>query len=182
MDAVTFFIASATLIFLYIPSPKRTDLHADGSKMKKSVWADIKEGALYIKRRPPLLWLLATFTVINFASAPIQVFVPLLLKFNLASDWQSNGFTFETALAVISTAGGIGGVVGGVLISAWGGLKGRRVYGVVVPILAAGVMMVVYGLSPLFYLTAAANFKPFIEPGISMSVNMRRTSELRSSI
>jgi DHA3 family macrolide efflux protein-like MFS transporter len=158
VDAVTFFIASATLIFLNIPSPKRTDLHADGTKKKTSVWADIKEGALYIKRRPPLLWLLATFTVINFASAPIQVFVPLLLKFNLASDWQSNGFTFETALAVISTAGGIGGVVGGVLISAWGGLKKKRVYGVVVPILIAGIVEIMFGLSSLLILTAVASF------------------------
>ncbi|MGA7730404.1 MAG: MFS transporter [Chloroflexia bacterium] len=159
VDAVTFFIGAATLLFLYIPSPKRADLHAeDGTKIKKSVWADIKEGALYIRRRPPLLWLLATFTVINFASSPVELFVPLLLKFNLAGDWERLGFTFETALALITTLGSIGGVVGGVIMSTWGGLKRKRVYGVVIPILLAGIVQIVYGLSPSIILSAALSF------------------------
>lgn len=159
IDAATFFFAAFVLFFLRIPSPIRKDLHAeDGTKIKKSVWADIKEGALYIWRRPPLLWLLATFTVINFASTPVGVLVPLLLKFNLADDWARNGFTFETALAVLNTLGSIGGLVGGVLISVWGGLKNKRVYGVIVPILVAGLAQVVYGLSPSIFLTAGMSF------------------------
>jgi MFS transporter, DHA3 family, macrolide efflux protein len=158
VDAVTFFFASGILLFLTIPSPKRTDLYVEGSAVKKSVWADIKQGALYIKHRPPLLWLLATFTVINFASSPVELFVPLLLKFNLASDWQSHGFTFESALALLSMLGGIGGVVGGVVMSTWGGLKRKRVYGVVIPILLAGVVQIVYGLSPFLFLTCGMMF------------------------
>jgi predicted MFS family arabinose efflux permease len=54
--------------------------------------------------------------------------------------------------------GGIGGVVGGVIMSAWGGLKRKRVYGVVVPILIAGVVQIVYGLSPYFFLTCGTMF------------------------
>ena len=53
IDAVTFFLASATLIFLYIPSPKRTDLGEAGHP-KKSLLADVKEGALYIWHRRPM--------------------------------------------------------------------------------------------------------------------------------
>lgn len=158
IDAVTFFLASATLLFLNIPSPKRTDLYVEGSTAKKSVWADIKQGALYIKHRPPLLWLLATFTVINFASSPVELFVPLLLKYNLAADWQSHGFTFESALALLSMLGGIGGVVGGVVMSTWGGLKRKRVYGVVIPILLAGAVQIAYGLSPFLFLTCGMMF------------------------
>jgi hypothetical protein len=158
IDAVTFLMAALVLAFLHVPSPKRTDLHVEGTTRKKSVWSDIKLGALYIKHRPPLLWLLLTFTVINFAGSPVELFIPLLLKFNLASDWQSLGFTFETAQATIYTVGGIGGVLGGVLMSAWGGVKGRKVYAVVVPILLAGLVQVAYGLSGALYLTAAMNF------------------------
>jgi MFS family permease len=157
VDAVTFFLASATLIFLYIPSPKRSDLGQDGS-LKKSFWADVQEGALYIWRRRPLLWLLGTFTVGNFVGAPLEVFLPLLLKFNLAADWGARGFTFETAMALLGSVAGIGGVVGGVFISAWGGLKRKRVYGVVVSMIAAGMAQIVFGLSPLLFLTAAMNF------------------------
>jgi DHA3 family macrolide efflux protein-like MFS transporter len=157
VDAVTFFFASATLIFLAIPSPKRTDLGQDGGP-KTSFWADVKEGALYIWRRRPLLWLLGTFTVANFVGSPLEVFMPLLLKFNLAADWAARGFTFETALALLGSVAGIGGVVGGVLISVWGGLKRKRVYGVVVSMIVAGIAQIVFGLSPFLFLAAAMNF------------------------
>jgi MFS family permease len=86
------------------------------------------------------------------------VFEPLLIKFNLAADWAARGYTFETALAVLASVGSIGGVVGGFFISAWGGLKNRRVYGVVVPMIIAGVAQVALGLSPLLYLSAAMAF------------------------
>jgi MFS family permease len=157
LDAITFFVAAMTLIFLYIPSPRRTDLGADG-KPNKSIWADVREGALYIWHRRPLLWLLATFTVANFTGTPVQVLTPLLVKFNLAADWSMRGFSFETALALLGSVLGIAGVIGGFVISAWGGLKTRRVYGVVVPLLISGVGQIVYGFSPLLYLSAAMIF------------------------
>jgi len=154
VDAITFFLAAIALIFLFIPSPQRTDLHsADGKK--KSIWADVKEGALYIWYRRPLLWLLGTFTVINFVFAPLGIFLPLLVKFNLAPDWSARGMTFETAFALIATMGSVGGVLGGVFISAWGGLKKRRVYGILLPMILVGTGMVVLGFSSWVYLTGA---------------------------
>lgn len=157
LNTLTFFFAATTLAFLDIPSPQRTDLRtADGTK--KSIWADVKEGARYIWYRQPLLWLLGTFTVANFISAPLGVFMPLIVKFNLAADWLARGLTFETAFALLSTVGSLGGVAGGVLISAWGGLKQRRVYGVIGGLIIAGSAMIVLGLSPWLYLTAAMVF------------------------
>jgi MFS family permease len=158
IDAVTFFIASATLIFLYIPSPVRTDLVESAGQPKKSLWADVQEGGLYIWRRKPLLWLLGTFTVANLASGPMGVFQPLIVKFSLTADWTRLGFTFETALALLASVASVGGVIGGVLISAWGGLKSRRVIGVLVPLIISGLALAVYGLSPWLYLTAAMVF------------------------
>jgi hypothetical protein len=81
-----------------------------------------------------------------------------MLKFNLASDWSARGFTFEAALALLTSIFSIGGVVGGVFISAWGGLKSKRVYGVVVALIIAGVAQVVFGFSSLIYLSAAMAF------------------------
>ena len=117
-----------------------------------SIWADIKEGGMYIWRRKPMLWLLGTFTVINLISGGF-VLQPLLVKFNLAGDWQARGFTFETALALLGTLASIGGVIGGVAVSAWGGLKKRRIYGVVVPILLFSILFIFYGFSPWLFLT-----------------------------
>ena len=158
VDAVTFFLAAITLIFLFVPSPKRTDLVGADGQVKKSVWADIKIGGLYIWQRRPLLWLLGTFAVANLCSGPLGVVQPLLVKFNLAASWRVLGFQYETALALLGTVTAIGGVVGGLFITAWGGLKARRIYGVVVPLIIAGVAQVAFGLSHWLYFSAAMVF------------------------
>lgn len=155
VDATTFFLAASVLPFLFVPSPKRTDLGGEDGKAKKSMWSDIKEGGMYIWNRRPLLWLLGSFTVINFITSPLGIFAPLLLRFNLQPDWSSMGFTYETALAFVNSAGAIGGLVGGLIITSWGGLKRKRVYGVIVPMLLVGLALIGFGLSPYLYLTAA---------------------------
>jgi hypothetical protein len=84
--------------------------------------------------------------------------MPLLVKFNLAADWSARGFSYETALALLSSLVGVGGVVGGFAMSAWGGLRSRRVYGVLVPLIIAAAAQVVFGLTGLLYVAAAAAF------------------------
>lgn len=152
VDAFTFLLAGTALLFLDIPSPGRSGLDPGP---RRNIWADVKEGALYIWRRRPLLWLLGTFTVANLCFAPAGVLFPLLVKYQLSADWMARGFTLETAMALLNTVVGIGGVAGGVIISAWGGLKSRRVLGVVVPILIAGLAMAATGVSHYIYLAAA---------------------------
>jgi DHA3 family macrolide efflux protein-like MFS transporter len=158
IDAATFFIAAGALIFLSIPSPHRSDLHTPNGQRKKSLMADVKEGARYIWHRRPMLWLLGTFAVLNLLTAPIGVFQPLILKFNLAPDWSARGMTFEVALATLATISSIGGLIGGVAISTWGGLKKKRVFGVLVPIVIVGLTMIGFGLSTVLYLTAVMAF------------------------
>ncbi|HEY3315054.1 MAG TPA: MFS transporter [Bacillota bacterium] len=158
IDAVTFFVGAVTLVFLTIPSPVRTDLKKSNGRLDKSIWADVREGALYIWHRRPLLWLLGTFAVANLVDGPLGVLTPLIVKFNLAGDWAGRGFTFETAFALLATISGFGGLVGGLLISAWGGLRKRRVYGVFVPMIFSGLAMVVAGRSSYLYLAAGMFF------------------------
>jgi len=154
MDAVTFFAAAATLLFLAIPSPVRHDLRDSSGRFKKSMLSDVKEGAQFIWKRRPLLWLLGVFAVINFCATPLGVLQPLIVKVNLAADWSARGFSYETALATLASLNGIGGLLGGIAISTWGGLKQRRVYGVLVPVLVGGVVGIVYGFSKWLYLSA----------------------------
>ena len=47
-------------------------------------------------------------------------------------------------LALVNSAGGIGGFIGGLLISTWGGLKTRRIYGVLVPIVVSAIGVIVH--------------------------------------
>jgi MFS family permease len=147
LDAVSFFFVAGVLAFLYIPSPQRADLRDAHGRATKSLWADVKEGAFYIWYRRPMLWLLGTFTVVNLLSSPVGVFQRLLLKFNLAADWTARGMSFEAALALMATVGSIGGLAGGVLISTWGGLKKKRIYGVIIPIMISAAAMLGLGFS-----------------------------------
>lgn len=157
LDAITFFAMGVVLLFLHIPSPKRADLYHTSGK-RKSIWEDVREGIGYILQRRPLLWLLATFAVANFVSGGMAVIIPLVVKFNLSADWSAQGLSFEAALAVIGVVAGIGELLGGIFMSAWGGLKKMRVYGVLVPMIVEGLTLVVFGLSPLLFLTAGAQF------------------------
>ena len=154
VDGITFFLAALAPLFLFIPSPRRTDL-VRGDKQSKSMAADIREGALYIWRRRSFLWLLGTFTVANFVGGT-QVLVPLMMKFQLAPDWTARGMTFEAALAVLTTTMSVGGVIGGVFISTWGGLKKNRVLGVLVPMLVSGFGIMLFGFSATLILASAA--------------------------
>jgi MFS family permease len=167
VDALTFFLCAAVLLVVHVPSPTRNDVGA-GSAIEQGLWADMREGALYIWRRPPLLWLVATFAVASLTGAPTGVIVPLLVKFNLAPDWDVHGYTFETALALLGVASGVGGVMGGLLVSTWGGLPRNRVYGVLVPMLLAAILQIVYGLSSLVLLSAAvASLRAAMHPILS---------------
>src|SRR5262249_19325959 len=157
VDVATFAVSALVLALIAFRSPRRADV-GRGGRIEPSIWADVRAGALYITRRPPLLWLLVTFTVTNLAGAPFAVVTPLLVKFNLAPDWQARGLSFEAALALLTSAGGLGGVAGGLLVSWWGGLNRRRVYGVLVPMFAAGLIEAAYGLSPHILVTAVAAF------------------------
>jgi MFS family permease len=154
LDALSFFFAAVVLLFLTIPSPRRADLHGARGRPQKSMWADVAEGLRYIWYRRPMLWLLGTFAVVNLLSSPVGVFQQLLLKFNLEPSWTAQGMSFEAALALMATVGSVGGLAGGLLISAWGGLKRRRVYGVIIPIMISGTATLGLGLSTGIYLAA----------------------------
>lgn len=156
VDALTFLLAAAVLFFLTIPSPKREDM-AGGGRAKPSIWGDVRFGAAYIWRRRPLLWLLVTFAVVNL-SLQMGVFLPLLVKVDLAADWSARGMTFEGALAALNTAMAAGGLAGGFLISAWGGVKRNRVLVVLFSLMMTGLMQVLLGFSAVFYLAMGAIF------------------------
>ncbi len=155
INALTFVASAAVLLVVQIPSPQRSDVGA-GGKIETSIWSDIREGILYVWRRRPLLWLLGTFTLANFVGGTGSVLTPLLVKFNFASDWMARGFTYEAALALMGTMSGLGGVAGGLLMTTWGGLKTKRIYGVVVPMLLGGIADMVFGLTSLLFVAAGA--------------------------
>lgn len=155
LDALSFLISALALCFLQIPSPKREQV---ATREKSSLWADVREGLQFLLDRRPLLWLLTLFVGANIGMPLVALFPPLLLKFNLAADLGARGLSFETALALFGSAGSAGAVVGGIVVSWWGGLKRNRVWGVLLPMAAFGVALLLLGGSSLLWLSVAAAF------------------------
>ncbi len=118
IDIVTFVVAILALLVVHIPQPEVSEegRTGQGSLLKESAY-----GFGYIFQRPSLLGLQLVFLAGNFfASIGMTIVAPMIL-----ARTNNNSLLFGS----VETAGAIGGVVGGLAISAWGGPK-RKVHGV----------------------------------------------------
>ncbi|MEP6895160.1 MAG: MFS transporter, partial [Chloroflexota bacterium] len=134
-DVATFLLAVGVLMVVHIPQPARTQegVQASGGMLKEAAY-----GFKYIFARPSLLGLQLVFFAGNlFAGIGFTVLAPMIL---LRSG--NNSLMFGSA----ESAGAIAGIVGGVLMSAWGGFK-RRVHGVLLGWIISGIGMAIIGFS-----------------------------------
>jgi MFS family permease len=118
-DFATFFVAIGTLAFVIIPEPVRTE---DGRQADEGgMLSQAAFGFKYIFARPSLLGLQLVFFFGNlFSGMAFSVLAPMLL-----ARTGQNSVVFGTVESMFA----VGGILGGVLMSAWGGFK-RRVHGV----------------------------------------------------
>ncbi|MEP7291662.1 MAG: MFS transporter [Chloroflexota bacterium] len=134
IDIITFIIAVSALLLIHVPQPERSEA---GAQAKGSLWAETGYGFRYIARRPSLLGLQVTFLFINLSlSLAFTILAPMLLARTASS---------QSALATVQSFGALGGVLGGLILSAWGGPK-RRINGVLVAIICMSVMQIVLGI------------------------------------
>ncbi len=118
IDIVTFLVAIGSLLIVVIPQPEATE---EGLESRGSIWKESAYGFRYIFKRPSLLGLQTIFMVGNFfASMAYTLMAPMIL-----ARTGSNALIFGS----VQTAGAVGGVVGGLVMSAWGGTK-KKVHGV----------------------------------------------------
>jgi DHA3 family macrolide efflux protein-like MFS transporter len=165
LDALSFFIAALILLLLPVPGSARelagggdAEPVKRGAPSRPSLWAEIRVGMQFLFARRELLWLLGMFAVANLLLTPTSLYIPLLAKFQLAADWAVRGFQFEGALATLNTSMAIGGIIGGAFVSAWGGLKQRRVFGVLIPLILSGLAQVLFGWTTSLWAGTAALF------------------------
>ena len=118
LDVVTFLLAVFVLLFAHIPQPPRT---AEGAQAQGNIFKEAAFGFRYIFARPSLLGLQMIFFFGNLcAGIAYTVLAPMILL-RTGND--------SVSLGLVQSAGAIGGIVGGVAMSMWGGFK-RRVHGV----------------------------------------------------
>ncbi len=128
IDIVTFAFAIGALIFVYIPQPERSEA---GQRGAGSLWQESLYGFRYIVRRPSLLGLQLVFTVGNFFSTMAYTLMAPMLLARTGNN--------EMIFGSVQSSGAIGGVVGGLVMSAWGGPK-RRTHGVLAGWILSGLL------------------------------------------
>ena len=118
LDVVTFVLAILVLMAVHIPQPRRT---TEGAQAQGNIFKEAVFGFRYIFARPSLLGLQLVFFFGNLcAGIAYTVLAPMILL-RTGND--------SVSLGLVQSAGAIGGVVGGIVMSAWGGFK-RKVHGV----------------------------------------------------
>jgi len=133
IDVFTFLLAIGALLIVFVPQPERTveGKAGQGSLLKESAY-----GFKYIFQRPSLLGLQLVFFIGNlFSGMSFTILAPMIL-----ARTGSNSLVFGS----VQTAGAIGGLIGGVLMSAWGGFK-RRVHGVLAGWAMSGIFVAMLG-------------------------------------
>ena len=164
IDFATFVVAMGTLFFIRIPAPPESG----AAGPKRSILRDAAYGFTYIRTRPGLFWLLVGFAVINFWGGFITPLVqPLILAFSTPD-----------RLGIVVSVAGVGSLLGGLLMGAWGGPR-NRILGIVGVAGWGGVCVALMGLRPSIALIALALFlfslSAPILVGSSSAIWMRKT-------
>lgn len=150
IDVITAILAIIPLFFFQVPQPVRNDLHPEANG-KSSFKQDFMAGLSYVWSWPGLMIIGIMATIINFLLTPAFSLLPILVY---------KHFTGQAIqLATLESFYGIGVILGGLILSAWGGFK-RRVLTSLVGLVAMGIGCLAMGLLPpsAFVIAVAVGF------------------------
>jgi DHA3 family macrolide efflux protein-like MFS transporter len=137
VDILTAALAILPLLFIFVPQPAETPV---GEVITpRVVLADVKVGFRYIISWPGLLGVIILAIFLNALMNPSFVMIPLLVREHF------NGGAWH--LGAIESAGGIGMIMGGLLLTVWGGFRKRVVTALVGTIIMSLAILSV-GLIP----------------------------------
>ena len=118
IDIATFVIAMMTLALVRLPAIKAATIHEAATPF----WQQLTFGFRYIFARPGLIGLLVVFMGINLCAA--LTYYSILSAMILA---RTGGD--EVALSIVQALLGVGGVLGGIVVSVWG-LPRRKIHAI----------------------------------------------------
>jgi DHA3 family macrolide efflux protein-like MFS transporter len=146
IDLATLVIALAFLLMVFIPEPK----NKAADRSEHAFFNELAYGFRYIIDRKPLLYLQLVFFLGNlFFTIAYTLLNPMILA--------STGGD-STILGSVQSAGAIGGLVGGIIMTAWGGPR-KKINGVLGGWIAMGVLgLVLMGIGRSLPFWLAAHF------------------------
>jgi DHA3 family macrolide efflux protein-like MFS transporter len=134
-DVMAAFIAVTALFFVRVPQPKK--IGGDGAQT--SVLEDLREGMRYVFGWPGLVVVLFIAMLLNFVMNPAFSLMPLLVTDHFGGDALQLGW--------LESGWGVGLVLGGLVLSAWGGFK-NRAYTSMLGLIIEGIAVMLVGLAP----------------------------------
>jgi len=153
IDVVTAVFAIVPLFFVHVPQPQRepNGVGETAASPWKSFWVDMREGFRYLRGWPGLLVLSGLAMFIKIMLNPAFALIPLLV-----TDHFGGG---AIQLGLLESMAGVGIVLGGLLLGAWGGFK-RRIMTMLVGFVGLGMGLLIVGLTPatMFTLAVAGAF------------------------
>ncbi|MCJ7520084.1 MAG: MFS transporter [Anaerolineaceae bacterium] len=143
IDVLTAIIAISPLLFVIIPQPDKSGL----TEMTKPahLWEDVKAGFHYLANWKGMFYLAIAATVLNFLLNPGFTFMPLLV-----TSYFGKG---AIDLSLIESAFSAGMILGGIILSAWGGFN-RNIFTILTGLIGMAVGTALTALTPpnIFYL------------------------------
>ena len=136
IDVLTAMLAIGPLIFIMIPQPKRIE---EKQSQEDGIWVDMLEGFRYLWRWIGLRNLILIAAVLNIFGNTKMTISPLLI-----TDHFNGG---ATELGWFNSAWGVGIVLGGLLVGAWGGFR-RRIMTTIFGWIVYGIGTILVGIAP----------------------------------
>ena len=144
IDVATAVFAIGPLFLVRVPQPKRDD--DQEARVINAILSDMREGARFVWDWKGLRMIMAISMLINFLMSPAFSLLPLVVTNHF------HGGAPE--LAWFQTAMGIGMIVGGLVLGAWGGFR-KRIVTAMSAIIVAGLFVTAFSLVPPdFYIVA----------------------------
>jgi DHA3 family macrolide efflux protein-like MFS transporter len=147
IDFITALFAIIPLLFIAIPQPVKT---AEEIAKKPSMWRELKEGFQYLVGWRGMLIIAIFAALLNFLLSPAFSLLPLLVKEHFGGGALQLGWA--------NSAFGVGVIIGGLLLSIWGGFK-RRIMTSLMGVIGIGIGALLMGVVPgnLFFVAIIAN-------------------------
>jgi len=154
IDVATAFIAIGSLFFFSIPQPVRNGTKVSPKSIgKTSVLQDLKEGWKYVTGWTGLMAIIFLAMLVNLLINPAFSLLPLVVTEHFGKGAYELGF--------INSAFGVGVILGGLVLSAWGGFK-NQILTSLTALTISGVAVLAVGLAPSnMYLVALASMAVF---------------------
>lgn len=143
IDVGTAILAILPLFFINIPQPLRVET---SQEEKPSLLGDVHEGLAYVRGWTGLMVILSMAVLLNFLLTPTESLMPLLIT----KYFEKGALEF----GLINSVSGFGIIVGGILLSVWGGFK-KKVVTSMVGIIGIGIGIAGIALVPANMFTLA---------------------------